>query len=695
MWVAVGTLCTRRTLVRARTPGLLLEPAALMMAFKVMVGSACVLSSARFCFPCYRLGGGHALLHNLVLGGTPHGPHCGHCAHQVSMDVVGRALHCYQCDDYCFDAEAAWLDALRGEIEAAEALPLPEDVGGVPVEDEEGAVHHGCTGLLNLGNTCFLNSTLQAFSHCTAFRDFFLDFLKAEAPLQVGKVKIARQLTRVLKEEVETYSGDHELAEELHALLRVLWNGSWRSVAPHDFVKSVWADYGWWFTPRQQHDASEFASFLLARLDEGLGQDHTPDHSVMHQIFGLHQEQTITCDVCEQAFSKVEPLLGVQLALPEPLDDPPSLRQPWQREFAPPESSTSPQLHECFASMLRLERLEGDDKFQCTTCGCKRTATRTVRLCRRPPALLISLRRTGWSAKRGAFKDSRHVSFPTVLDASELLTPAFSDPPTEPNQPHAHYRLAGLVSHSGIGATVGHYTAHARAGHDASERWFHFNDSYVTEASESQVLRQEAYMLMYEQCTLEVATADAERSKKEAAAVMERDAAAAAAAAKVRARPYLNPTMAETVKTIAGRGVIGAEAIAALLKLDLAAVRAVLGGGGTEATDDVNESVAAEKVRAEEAANDDDGEGGGENAAKKKREAKKRAAARKKAAATTKGVGDGTVPIVSTAAAAAAQADVSEIKDEERAARNAPVIDDDGFQSVPTRRGRGKPQCER
>ena len=34
--------------------------------------------------------------------------------------------------------------------------------------------------------------------------------------------------------------------------------------------------------------------------------------------------------------------------------------------------------------------------------------------------------------------------------------------------------------------------------------------------------------------------------------------------------------------------------------------------------------------------------------------------------------------------------DVSEMTDEERAARNAPVVDDDGFQMVPNRRGRGK-----
>lgn len=57
-----------------------------------------------------------------------------------------------------------------------------------------------------------------------------------------------------------------------------------------------------------------------------------------------------------------------------------------------------------------------------------------------------------------------------------------------------NYQLQGVVSHIGMDATSGHYVTyiHTCAG------WTLFDDSNVREVSETEVLRQQAYILFYQ-----------------------------------------------------------------------------------------------------------------------------------------------------------------------------------------------------
>ena len=108
----------------------------------------------------------------------------------------------------------------------------------------------GVCGIANLGNTCFLNSTIQALSHTPIFSAYFVS----------GRYNADLNPTNVL---------GHRglLATEFATLLSELWSGQYTAVAPRR-LKTTIADFAPQFSGYQQHDAHELLAFLLDGLHE-------------------------------------------------------------------------------------------------------------------------------------------------------------------------------------------------------------------------------------------------------------------------------------------------------------------------------------------------------------------------------------------------------------------------------------------
>lgn len=110
----------------------------------------------------------------------------------------------------------------------------------------------GLCGLLNLGNTCYMNTALQCLSHIEPLTRYFLSreyetHINRQNPLGSGGL----------------------LARAYASLLAGLWEGSERHIAPYD-LRKVMIKLEPQFGGFQQHDCQEFLNFVLDRLHEDL-----------------------------------------------------------------------------------------------------------------------------------------------------------------------------------------------------------------------------------------------------------------------------------------------------------------------------------------------------------------------------------------------------------------------------------------
>nr|XP_027789440.1 ubiquitin carboxyl-terminal hydrolase 19 isoform X10 [Marmota flaviventris] len=209
--------------------------------------------------------------------------------------------------------------------------PMPHSpVSGDSVEEEEEEEKKVClpgfTGLVNLGNTCFMNSVIQSLSNTRELRDFFHDrSFEAEInynnPLGTGG----------------------RLAIGFAVLLRALWKGTHHAFQPSK-LKAIVASKASQFTGYAQHDAQEFMAFLLDGLHEDLNRiqnkpytetvdsDGRPGEVVAEEAWQRHKmrndsfivdlfqgqyKSKLVCPVCAKVSITFDPFLYLPVPLPQ------------------------------------------------------------------------------------------------------------------------------------------------------------------------------------------------------------------------------------------------------------------------------------------------------------------------------------------------------------------------------------------
>ncbi|CAA6668948.1 unnamed protein product [Spirodela intermedia] len=342
-------------------------------------------------------------------------------------------------------------------------------------------------GLINSGNLCFLNATLQALLSCTPFVRLLQD-LRARTIPKIGYPTLNAFVEFIMDFDLPEVSSPkkHEasVVRTGPSFSPIMFDGVLKNFTPDlpAYNSSVRGGQG------LQEDAQEFLSFIMDRMhdellklkgllsnyggsefslvssaeDDGWETSFLP--SELSDIFG-GQTRSVVKSRGNKASATVEPFLLLHLDI-----FPDSVRN----------------IEDALHLFSAPETLEGYK-----TLGGKAgevSASKSVKIHTLSKVLILHLMRFSYGT-RGSTKLHKPVHFfPELVLRRELLV----SPSTEGRR----YELVATITHHGREPSRGHYTADAKC---SSGRWLRYDDASVTCVDLNKVLHDQAYILFYKQ----------------------------------------------------------------------------------------------------------------------------------------------------------------------------------------------------
>ncbi|CAN6280337.1 unnamed protein product [Urochloa humidicola] len=304
-------------------------------------------------------------------------------------------------------------------------------------------------GLRNMGNTCFLNATLQCITHTAPL---FLKLRSTDHSTPCSHDEDGFCSFCALKEHVD---------ESIRRSGSVIMPSKFR-----DNLRKLSSD----FRPGQQEDAHEFLRCLLDNLHKctvdpmlkGKGSSFD-EESIVKEIFGGQLKSQLSCCECGHSSETFEPFLDLSLEIDQ-VDH----------------------LVDALESFTKVEQIgDSEDKLTCEQCDAQVCKNKQLTLHRAPDVIAFHLKRFTTLAN-SVEKIDKHVAYPPEVD----LKPFHSNPDSAGE---LKYDLYGVVEHSGL-PNYGHYVCSIRS---SPTTWYLMNDSHVDSITDASALNQEAYILFY------------------------------------------------------------------------------------------------------------------------------------------------------------------------------------------------------
>ncbi|NXN97374.1 UBP36 hydrolase, partial [Rhinopomastus cyanomelas] len=298
-------------------------------------------------------------------------------------------------------------------------------------------------GLHNLGNTCFLNSTVQCLTYTPPLANYLLSKEHGRSCGQGGFCMLCVMQNHTIQAFANSGNAIKPLSfiRDLKKIARNIHFG--RQEDAHEFL-------------RYTIDAMQKACLNgCTKLDR-----QTQATTLVHQIFGGYLRSRVKCSVCKNVSDTYDPYLDLSL-----------------------EIGQAANIVRALELFVRPDLLGGENAYLCARCKKKVPASKRFTIHRASNVLTLSLKRFADFGRRKITKD---VGYPEFLDIRPYMSQRHGDPVT--------YGLYAVLVHSGFSCHAGHYYCYVKA---SNGQWYQMNDDLVRSSNIKVVLNQQAYLLFY------------------------------------------------------------------------------------------------------------------------------------------------------------------------------------------------------
>ena len=208
-------------------------------------------------------------------------------------------------------------------------------------------ITHLC-GFPNLGNTCYMNSALQALLSSNVINTGLMMYLKKNNNSIKNTSQVVKQYCKII---LDTATKKEDVYSVIN-FKRTL-----------DIVND-------WFRGTSQHDSNEFMVYLINEMTEEKYDKGLSD-LIKKICFGKYK-QYITCSECKNTNISYFKFLDVQLPIP---------------------NKQNPDLEDCFIHFAQNEKLDDTNKWMCDICKKKVVAYKRMEIEDVPEVAIFTLNR--------------------------------------------------------------------------------------------------------------------------------------------------------------------------------------------------------------------------------------------------------------------------------------------------------------
>ncbi|XP_072651323.1 ubiquitin carboxyl-terminal hydrolase 17-like protein 6 [Canis lupus baileyi] len=297
-------------------------------------------------------------------------------------------------------------------------------------------------GLQNMGNTCYVNATLQCLTYTEPLASYVLSQKHGTA---------CRKQTSCMLCTLQAH------------MTRVLCHPG-RVLRPLPLLLAA-------FHTHKQEDAHEYLMFILDAMqqaclpeDKPSDSQHAQDSTLIQHIFGGYWRSQIQCLHCQGISSTLEPYLDISLDI-----------------------GAAQSVSQALEQLVKPELLEGENAYHCSKCLEKVPASKVLTWHSCAKVLILVLKR--FSDFTGN-KMTKEMQYPECLDMQHYLSEQRAGPLV--------YVLYAVLVHAGWSCHSGRYFCFVKAGNG---QWHKMDDAKISACVVTCALRQLAYVLFYMQKT--------------------------------------------------------------------------------------------------------------------------------------------------------------------------------------------------